>query len=125
MDMKSHLMRCPQLNPHNYYHWLKFMIIYLDKFSISEITSNSHTPGVFVKKKLESKASDVHVLIATINVNCRPWLLNDCSRHYQFISVENVLVGEFFKNSTLSLSISFFVWPVLIYTVWWKPRKYI
>lgn len=125
MDMKSHLMRCPQLNPHNYYYWLKFMIIYLDKFSISEITSNSHTPGVFVKKKLESKASDVHVLIATINVNCRPWLLNDCSRYYQFISVENVLVGEFFKNSTLSLSISFFVWPVLIYTVWWKPRKYI
>ena len=125
MDMKSHLMRCPQLNPHNYYYWLKFMIIYLDKFSISEITSNSHTPGVFVKKKLESKASDVHVLIATINVNYRPWLLNDCSRHYQFISVENVLVGEFFKNSTLSLSISFFVWPVLIYTVWWKPRKYI
>lgn len=123
--MKSHLMRCPQLNPHNYYYWLKFMIIYLDKFSISEITSNSHTPGVFVKKKLESKASDVHVLIATINVNCRPWLLNDCSRYYQFISVENVLVGEFFKNSTLSLSISFFVWPVLIYTVWWKPRKYI
>ena len=125
MDMKSHLMRCPQLNPHNYYYWLKFMIIYLDKFSISEITSNSHTPGVFVKKKLESKASDVHVLIATINANFRPWLLNDCSRHYQFISVENVLVGEFFKNSTLSLSISFFVWPVLIYTVWWKPRKYI
>ena len=125
MDMKSHLMRCPQLNPHNYYYWLKFMIIYLDKFSISEITSNSHTPGVFVKKKLESKASDVHVLIATINVNCRPWLLYDCSRYYQFISVENVLVGEFFKNSTLSLSISFFVCPVLIYTVWWKPRKYI
>ena len=125
MDMKSHLMRCPQLNPHNYYYWLKFMIIYLDKFSISEITSNSHTPGVFVKKKLESKASDVHVLIATINVNFRPWLLNDCSSRYQFISVENVLVGEFFKNSTLSLSFSFFVWPVLIYTVWWKPRKYI
>lgn len=125
MDMKSHLMRCPQLNPHNYYYWLKFMIIYLDKFSISGITSNSHTPGVFVKKKLESKASDVHVLIATINVNFRPWLLNDCSSRYQFISVENVLVGEFFKNSTLSLSISFFVWPVLIYTVWWKPRKYI
>ena len=123
--MKSHLMRCPQLNPHNYYYWLKFMIIYLDKFSISEITSNSHTPGVFVKKKLESKASDVHVLIATINVNFRPWLLNDCSSRYQFISVENVLVGEFFKNSTLSLSISFFLWPVLIYTVWWKPRKYI
>ena len=40
------------------------MIKHVDKFSISEITSNSHTPGVFVKKKLESKASDVHVLIA-------------------------------------------------------------
>ena len=66
--MKSHLMRCPLLNPHYYYYYynyyLKFMIIHVDKFSISEITSNSHTPGVFVKKKLESKASDVHVLIA-------------------------------------------------------------
>ena len=77
---------------------MKFKIIYVDKFSISEITSNSHTPGVFVKKKLESKASDVHVLIAVkLNkVNYRPWLLYDCSRYYQFISVENVLVREFF-----------------------------
>lgn len=100
---------------------------YVDKFSISEITSNSHTPGVFVKKKLESKASDVHVLIAVkLNkVNYRPWLLNDCSRYYQFISVENVLVGEFFRNSTLSLSISFFLWPVLIYTMVEAQKVYL
>ena len=106
---------------------LKFKIIYVDKLSISEITSNSHTPGVFVKKKLESKASDVHVLIAVkLNkVNYRPWLLYDCSRYYQFISVENVLVGEFFRNSTLSLSISFFLWPVLIYTMVEAQKVYL